>query len=127
MKKILSLNELKRNVGSPTEIVKSTRWHTSTIFVKYMLPLKEYIDTICRIVSYCIAKDGNTALELLDFSIRLNIISSYIFIELPDDIDELYNIAYASDLYELVLSTANGAQIQSIINTVETLMSVEVR
>lgn len=123
MEKILSLNELKRNVGSPSEIVKSTRWHTSTIFIKYMLPLKEYIDIVHKIITYCTNSDGNIAIELLDFSTRINIISSYVFVELPEDIDELFNIAYNSGLYEIACSVANEAQIKSIIDTVMMVVS----
>ena len=112
-----------RVTGVSQKQFKTIHWHTATIVVKQILPIDEYIETIHKIITDCRTKEDNVAVELLDFSIRANIVSSYAFIELPDDIEELYYVLYASDLYNVICSNINRCQVDSIINTVRTILN----
>ena len=116
--KVLSKNEVLRVTGVSGKQYKTIQWHTVQIVVRPLLNMEEYIKTVRAIVVDCMSKDGEIAIELLDFSTRLHIIAAYAFVELPDDMEQLYYVVYQSDLYDTVLKVANRAQIDAIIKTV---------
>lgn len=97
---------------------KKVVWHTSEVLIKHLLTLSEFVSTVRKIIDNCKSPDGKIAVELLDFSTRVGIITSYASVHVPEDINELYYIAYASGLYELICKNANESQICSVINTV---------
>ena len=121
---MLSVGNFKRIVGVTGKHKKVIRWHTDNITIKRMLTVKEYLDTIRGIIKDCKTPDDNFAIELLDFSIRLNIITSYAYIEFPKDVEEMYYLVYASDLYETVCAHANKAQVESIISSVKMSLGI---
>ena len=126
MTKILSENEVKKITGVSKKQYKNVHWHTATIVVKQFISLSEYVDIVRKIISDCKTDDNNIATELIDFSIRVNIISSYSFVDLPKDIDELYYIVYASDLFDTVCSVANKEQVKTLISTVMSMVGIGV-
>ena len=114
----LPLNDVLRTIDFSGKENKSVEWHSHKITIRPFLPIKEFLNTVRDILKDCRTPDDKVALELLDYSIRSNIIAAYALVELPKDFDELYYIVYNSDLYDLVLENSNKAQIESIINTV---------
>lgn len=115
----LTENDLKRVVGISGKQYKTVQWHTSELVIKQILTVEEYMATVNNILHDCKAPNSDdVAVELIDFAIKANIISAYSFVELPKDINSMYYIVYASDLYETVLSQANKKQIESIIDSV---------
>lgn len=120
--KTLSVNELKRITGISQKQYKTVPWHTTTIVIKQMLSLLEYLTAVDSILESCKSPEGEIAIELLDFAIRVGVISAYAFVELPEDIGELYYLMYASDLYDLVCSVANSSQVESIKKTVDNII-----
>lgn len=124
--KVLPVANLKRIVGVTEKHNKVIRWHTDNITIKRLLSVKEYMSTVKGIIDECKAPgvEGGFAIELLDFSIRLNIISSYAYIEFPKDVEEMYYLVYASDLYDTVRAHANKAQVESIISSVKMSLGI---
>lgn len=112
--KTLSENDIKRITGISEKHYKKVVWHTSEIIVKQILTISEYMTVVNSILSDCQAPDGSMALELADFAIRANIISAYGFVQMPEDIETLFYIVYASDLYETICSAVNKAQLEAI-------------
>ena len=86
--------------------------------------VSEYFDTIQNILTDIEKDDGSVAIEFIDFAIRTNIIVSYAFVDLPMESDDLFRVVYCSDLYDVVCSYANKAQINSIKKAV--MMSIGV-
>ena len=122
--KTLTKNELMRVVGVSGRQNKKITWHTTEIIVKQFLPLDEYVDVVHQILSDCqINGDGQVAVELVDFAIRMNIISSYAFVNLPEDIESLYAIVYTSDLYDTICANVNNKQIEDIKRSVYAYLS----
>lgn len=115
---VLSLSNVRRIVGVSGKQYKKIVWHTSEIIVKPMLSISEYVQTVRKILNACRGPEDSIALELIDFAIRSNIISAYSFVQMPEDIDELYYIVYVSDLYDKICSVANKDQIESIKKSV---------
>lgn len=116
---VMPIATLRRVVGLRRIKYKKVIWHTSELVIKSFLTIKEYFDTINNILMDCADKDGFVVYEMVDFATKLNIIISYALIELPDDIDELYYIAYESDLFKTICATANKDQIDSIVLSVD--------
>lgn len=124
-KKKLTSCDIKKVMGTWSGRTKTIQWHTVSFDVKPMLTVQEFITTIRSIIDDCRSADGQEfAVELLDFSIKTNIIAAYAYIELPDDINELFNIVYLSDLYETICRIANNKQISAIEKAAKMLAGV---
>lgn len=111
---LLSAEEVKRVVGATSKRIKKVIWHTTDILVKYSIGLSEYIATFNSIIRDCTSENGELALPLIDFAIRVNIISHFSNVELPQDPSELFDVVYTSDLYDVVRKNANARQIDAI-------------
>lgn len=120
--KSLSKNDVLRITGVSGKQYKTVRWHDAQIVIKPILDMRSFIDTVRLILAECTAPDGSISKELIDFSTRVHIIAAYSFVEMPDDLDQVYYIVYQSDLYDMILKTANSAQINAIIRTVQSFI-----
>lgn len=118
----VTANTLKRIAGISGKQYKKIQWHSITLTVKQTLTVKEYIDTIHSIIQSCMTPDETCAVELLDFAIRSNIISSYAFVELPESLDDMFYIVYSTDLYEVILKSVCDSQVESIRDTVNKMI-----
>lgn len=118
----VTANTLMRIAGVSGKQYKKIQWHSTTITVKQTLSIEEYIDTIHSIIQSCMTPEKTCAVELLDFAIRSNIITSYTFVELPESLDDMFYIVYSSDLYEVVCKNASSSQIESIKTTVNKMI-----
>lgn len=114
----VTASALKRIAGVSGKQYKKVPWHSTTLTIKQNLSVKEYVDTIHSIIQSCMTPDETCAVELLDFAIKSNVISSYAFVELPESLEDMFYIVYASDLYETIYKNVNNAQINSIEETV---------
>ena len=115
---IVSSEEAIRITGMVSKRYKKVIWHSANIVVKYSLNFIEYVDIYNSIVEGCESPDGEFVPALIDFSIRMNIISFYSNVELPEDPEKLFDVAYSSDLFEIVYKNANTKQIDAIIDSV---------
>lgn len=116
----ITANQLMRIAGVSAKQYKKVPWHTTTLTIRQLLPAKDFVSLIKDIITDCESPEGELKLELLDFSIRVNIITAYaLSIELPKEPDDLYYIAYASDLYKTVCSNINQEQLTSVLQTVD--------
>lgn len=120
----VTANTLKRIAGVSGKQYKKVQWHTTEVIIKPLLSIGEYADVIRHIIKDCSSPDGSCAIELVDFSIRVNIISSYAFVDLPKEINDMYYIVYASDLFDLVCANVNKGQLESIIKLIYGMVGV---
>lgn len=114
----VTASTLKRVAGVSGKQYKKVPWHSTTLTIKQTLTVKEYIDTIHSIIQSCMTPDETCAVELLDFAIRSNVISSYAFVDLPESLEDMFYIVYSSDLYETIYKNVNSNQVNSIKETV---------
>lgn len=94
-------------------------WHGVIIKVKYMLDMDEEHMLIQSIMNCCMTNDGNFVPELLDISIRANIVKTYSSVELPEDISEQHKLLYYSDLFDTIVNNVNKNQTEHILKLVE--------
>ena len=121
--KQVTQKELQKIVKFSNDQYKTFPWHITSLTVIPFLDLNTYLSTINSIIADCRGPDGNIMVELVPFSIRLHIINAYSFVDLPEDINEIYYIVYNSDLYETVINNVNCSQVDSIINSVNSIVS----
>ena len=114
----VAASTLMRIVGVSGKQYKKVMWHSTELIIKPLLSVDEYINVIQRIINDCSTPQGECVVELIDFSLRRNVVSAYAFVDYPDDIDDLYYILYASDLFETVRKHINDSQYDAITNTI---------
>lgn len=119
--KVVSSAELMRIAGTQDKQTRIYQWHSTSIVLKKLLTIEEYLCCVNNIIKYCEDSEGGFAIELLDFSLRVNIVMAYANVTLPENIDELYYLMYSSDLYETVCNAVNRAQIEAILRVVSSL------
>lgn len=93
-------------------------WHGEIIQVKYMLDLDKEHMLIQSIMNCCMTDDGNFVPELLDISIRANVVKQYSSVELPQDINDQHKLLYYSDLFDVIINSVNKNQIEHILKLV---------
>lgn len=104
---------------------KTITWESYNIVIKQTLSIDEFMNVIHAVFKDCRVPDSDNIvqLELIDFSIKTNIISAYANVELPENLDELYSIVYGTSLYETIYSNVSKIQVQSIIDSVKLCLS----
>ena len=116
---VLSENMINHVFGITSAPYKRVNWHNAELYVKPLLTFEEFRNAVCDIVQCCTDKDGIFIPELFDFSVRVNTLNSFSFIELPKEFDRLYMVVYGSDLYDVVCKSVNRAQLDALYKTVE--------
>ena len=97
-------------------------WHGKMIEIRYILPRDEEIELVHSILRCCGLDEMNNGFiipEFLEPAIRANIVTAYTNADLPNSIDEQQQLLYCSDLYDVVMKTVNGPQVNNIINSVK--------
>lgn len=99
---------------------KTIKWDGYDIVVKQLLSADEFIGVVRTVFRDCRIPDTDNMvrLELIDFAIKTNIVSAYANVELPEDLNDLYNLIYGTDLYESVCDNVSEIQLKSIINSI---------
>lgn len=122
--KTVTENEVARVMAVATKQYKKIVWHTSNITIKYSLGMKEYIDLFHAIIDGCTSPSGECVIAIVDFSIRVNVISAYSNVELPSDSEKLFDAVYSTDLYDIVCKNANTRQIESIVSSIYRMIDI---
>lgn len=114
----LSANTLMQITGVTGKQYKKVRWHDRDLIVRQFLPVEEYVELVQHILQDSTSPEHEIVPELIDFAIRKNIVSAYAFVELPEDINNVFYMLYASDIFHTVCSVANEEQVESVIRSV---------
>lgn len=112
--KPISSSSLKRIIGNVYDKHVNASWHSMNLHIKRLLTVREYLDVIAEVIGMCTNSNGEFAYPLLEFAFKCCIIRAYAYVELPDNLDDLYSVVYESGIYDIVYSTANQSQINDI-------------
>lgn len=122
----VTANALKRVAGVSGRQHKKVPWHSTTIIVKQILPMNDFMTLVKHIIDDCSNEDEGVAVGLVDFAFKVNVVASYAFIELPKDINDAYYIIYVSDLFDTICNAINRNQLNAIVNAIEGITGVRV-
>ena len=121
----LSEEDLMKAAAIPARKTKDITWRGQTITIKERLPLQEYLALIRRILKDSEASNGDMIYEVVDFAIRVNVIGTYAFIDLPKDAQKLYDIVLCTDLFECVVENIHGEQYRRLTDAIYLYTGVE--
>lgn len=80
----------------PTETIT---WNGMNIAVKRTIGLKDAIAMVDDIVGMSFLEDGTYVPHMTDFAARINVVFRYTDFALPEDIEQQYELIYATSLY----------------------------
>lgn len=99
-------------------------WHGIAVTVRTLLPIQEVSMIINSVMDACYDQTHDVFMpEMKDFAFRANVVSHYACVDFPNDIEEQYSILYNTDIFDTVVAAVNPAQIESIRETLSTLMA----
>lgn len=79
---------------------------------------------INSVMDACYDKEHDVFIpEMKDFALRVNVVSRYACVDLPEDIAEQHSILYNTDIFDTIVAAVNTAQIETIKETLNALMS----
>ncbi len=116
--KKLSAGEVIRVTGISGKQAKKVVWHSADLTIRQLLPVDEYVSLVQKIITDCVNGDGELMVEMVDFSIRKNIVESYAYVDLPSNPSDQYYVLYMSDIYDCVCRNACRSQIEAIWESV---------
>lgn len=122
MEKIKKISvEQLRTHNKPSQ--RTILWHGIAVTIRYLLPIKEVTLLVNSVMDGCYDKAHDVFIpEMMDFAFRVNIVTRYACVDLPQDIEEQYEILYNTDIFDTIASAINTAQMQSIKDTIYALM-----
>ena len=114
----LTADDIRQIAGYPDANRTAVQWHSKRILVAPYLGIHAFLELIHRTLDDCCSEDQRFAPELLDFAFRINVISAYAIVTMPTDIDELFFLAYQTDLYDTVCAHISKSQLMAAKDTV---------
>lgn len=103
---------------------KTILWHGYATTVRMMLSLEEvtqFIDSVIDTyhISGGLAYPDRFFPENIDFAFRVNTVMRYACIDLPEELEDQYAVMYATDLFDVVSSNVNQAQLKAIRQAID--------
>lgn len=119
--KKITVEQLRLLNKTPTH--RTILWHGNALTVRTLLSIEEISQFVNSVMGGCYDQLHDVFVpEMKDFGFRVNVVSRYACVELPDDIEEQYEILYNTDIYDTICAAVNSAQLTSIGNSIDTLM-----
>ena len=102
---------------------RTVMWHGIAVTLRTLLPLVEVTQFVNSVMDSCYDKEHDVFVpDMMDFAFRVNAVSRYACVELPESIEEQYSILYNTDIFDTIVSYANAAQLQSIKDAINVCM-----
>ena len=116
--KVLKAEQILANL--PAEKQRIIMWHGNAITVRELLPITELSSFVNSVLNCCYDEKHDVVVpEMMDFAFRINVITSYATVELPDEICNQYAMAYQTDLFDSIVSVINKQQLCAIRDAIE--------
>lgn len=94
-----------------------TEWLGGKIIIEKSISLRKACEFVNEVVNSCFNEDdGEYMPEIKDFSIRACTVEKYTNIALPKNVEELYDLLYATDIYGFVCERINRKQLAALID-----------
>ena len=89
-------------------------WNGVEISVKKTVSLDDMMSVVLGVVGSCFDEDGNYIPEVVDIIEKHNVIKWYTDIDVPNDINESFDLIYRTDLYQIVIGKIDQTQLATI-------------
>lgn len=102
----------------------SAKWRGTVITYRRNLSFEDYIKFIQNVILRCCDEETDILHpELLDFSFRVEVISAFTKVVLPDSLEDQFRFLYWTDLYNFVLEHISSDQIESLKSTIDRVIN----
>ena len=102
---------------------RTVMWHGIAVTLRPLLPLVEVTQFVNSVMDSCYDKEHDVFVpDMMDFAFRVNAVSRYACVELPESIEEQYSILYNTDIFDTIVSHAHAAQLQAIKDAINVCM-----
>lgn len=119
--KKITAEQLRGANNAPSH--RTVMWHGIAVTLRPLLPLVEVTQFVNSVMDSCYDKEHDVFVpDMIDFAFRVNAVSRYACVELPESIEEQYSILYNTDIFDTIVSYANAAQLQSIKDAINVCM-----
>ena len=112
---ITSFDEIKREQCVPTKI---EQWNGNEIVITHTLSLVEMLKFVNEVVESCFSADGEYFPEIMDFSIKSNVLTRYANFSLPENIEHSYDLIYNTDAFYIVCEYIDKTQLNEIVESI---------
>lgn len=125
--KTITAREIKQIAATFYEKEKYIMWHGKRIKITPLLLFKDVFSFVGSVMSHISRTNGDgLIMEPVDFCFKVEVLSRYANITLPDDIEERYRIIYGSDLYRSVVENINHEQLLSLVAIIRSYTGIEI-
>lgn len=126
MATILKIEDILKNANQHlNNNVRQFSWHGKQVKYKYSLSRSEQTELEQIIVECCVNHEAEQVVpSLYDISFKINVLGSYIYMEKPAEIDDVFNLIYNTDLYEVVSKLINQEQLNAIRRTTALMLGL---
>lgn len=93
-------------------------WNGVEVTVKHTIGLTDVIGFVNGAVEMCYMEDGTYVPEVLDFAVRVNILTRYANFRMPSNLEHAYRLAYETDAVDAVCDYINEKQMKEIIDAI---------
>lgn len=116
----ISTEEFKQAVFENNESVVEAEWRGIQVKINRLLPLSGVLKFVDAVAESCFMADTGTYIpEIKDFAIRCCILTMYANFELPEDLEQKYNLVYASDAVSFVEERIDSSQFNQMMIAID--------
>lgn len=117
--KKVTIGEFKNVMKENFENIITIDWHGVEVQVKKTISLVEMMSFVNEVVESCFDDEGDYMPEIMDFSIKSNILTRYANFTMPDNLGARYTMIYVSDAIHAVYSLIDADQINEILAAID--------
>lgn len=114
----ITVTALREAIKGKFDNIVTDEWEGLSIIIKRTLSLDEMRSFVAKVVESCYDDDNTFAPERKDIAIRLSTIILYSNITLPTTLDEQYDFAYRTNIYDLIYDRIDQCQYAVIMRAI---------
>lgn len=113
-KEFIAPDTFKRMAKKTDKAITEVKLGTATVKVRNTVSITEMLALTTSAVDTCFTSDGQYVPEMEDFAIKCGIIATYTNVQLPEELNEQYDVVYKTTLFDDIIGYINPVQYREI-------------
>ena len=114
---VSAMDAILKNTYEATETVE---WNGTEFVIQKSLEMDEMLNFVDSVVRSCFAASTNEYRpEAKDFAVRVNIMTRYANIAMPNKVEHQYTLAVCSGVVEMIMENINRAQFNEMMRAID--------
>lgn len=115
---ITTLEKIMQETYMPAKVVE---WNGVEVTIKPTLSFKDVLSFVDSVVKSCFTTDNGSYIpEVKEFVTKCCILEMYANFALPTNVERKYDLVYCTDAVNMVVANINTAQLQEIVEAIDT-------